>query len=77
MKLNEAIAIRVQMLLKARNFTQYYLYKNGGIPRSTISDVVNTKKKRVSTETIYQICSTLNMSLSEFYNHPIFDDLED
>ena len=77
MKLTEAIAKRVIKLLAERNLSQYYLFKNGGVPRSTISDVVNNKKKRVSTETIYQICSTLDLSLSEFFNDPLFDNLED
>ncbi len=77
MKLNEAIAYKVNKLLEDKKVNQYYLYKNGGIPRSTISDVVNCKKKRVSADTVYQICSTLNVSLSDFYNDPIFEDLED
>ena len=77
MKLTEAIAIRVSQLLADRNLSQYFLFKNGGVPRSTVCDVINNKKKRVSTETIYQICSTLDLSLSEFFNAPIFDNLED
>ncbi len=77
MKLNEAIAYKVNKLLEDKKVNQYYLYKNGGIPRSTISDVINAKKKRVSTDTVYQICSTLGVSLSDFYNDPIFEDLED
>ena len=37
MKLVEAIGKRVENLLKERNLTQYYLYKTGGIPRTTIN----------------------------------------
>lgn len=77
MKLNEAIAIRTTKLLADRNLSQYSLYKNGGVPRSTVCDVVNCKKKRVSTETIYQICSTLNLTLAEFFDDSIFNNLED
>ena len=77
MKLAEAIAIRVSELLNERDLSQYSLFKNGGVPRSTVSDVINNKKKRVSTDTVYQICSTLGLSLSDFFNDPIFNDLED
>lgn len=77
MKLVEAIGKRVENLLKERNLTQYYLYKTGGIPRTTINDVVNVRKKRVSTDTIYQICSTLNLSLKEFFDDHMFENLED
>lgn len=77
MKLSEAISIRVSGLLKERNLSQYFLYKTGGVPRSTVCDVVNNKKKRVSTETIYQICSTLDITLSEFFNDNIFNNIDD
>lgn len=77
MKLTEAISIRVSKLLNDRNLSQYSLFKNGGVPRSTICDVVNNKKKRVSTETVYQICSTLGLTLSEFFSDPIFDEIDD
>ncbi len=77
MKLTEAIAQRVINLLEEYRFKQYDLYKYGGIPRSTISDIVNHKKKRVSTDTIYQICSTLGISLEQFFADSLFDNLED
>lgn len=77
MKLTEAIAIRVNQLLTDRNLSQYSLFKNGGVPRSTVCDVVNNKKKRVSTETVYQICTTLGLTLAEFFDVPIFNELDD
>ncbi len=77
MKLSEAIAIRVKELLNERNLSNYYLFKEGGIPRSTISAVVNAKKNNVGTNTIYQIASTLGISLEEFFKAPIFDSVDD
>ena len=49
----------------------------GGIPRSTISAVINAKKKNVTTNTVYQISSTLEISLKEFFDSPIFDTIDD
>lgn len=77
MKLTEAIAERVKDLLEKKNWKQYDLFKNGGIPRSTISNVVNQNKKRVSVDTIYQICSTFGITLSEFFDDKFFSDIED
>ena len=68
MKLVEAISKRVGSLLSERSLTAYQLYKNGGVPRSTLSDVLLMKKKKVSTDTVYQICATLDISLTEFFN---------
>lgn len=77
MKLVEAISLRIKELLDERNFSQYELSKRGGVPRSTVNDIVNVKKKRVSTETIYQICSTLGITLVEFFNNRLFENLDD
>ncbi len=77
MKLSKAISIRITQLLNERNLSQYSLYKNGGVPRSTMCDVVNNKKKRVSTETVYQICSTLGLTLRDFFDDPIFNEVDD
>lgn len=77
MKLTEAIAQRVKDLLNAREFSQYQLFKRGGVPRSTVSDIINKKKKRVSTETIYQICATLEITLKDFFDDKVFDEIDD
>ena len=77
MTLTKAISERIKNLLTERNFSQYELYKRGGVPRSTVCDVINNNKKRVSTDTVYQICSTLEISLQEFFNDPLFDNLDD
>ena len=77
MKLVEAIGKRVQNLLSERNLTQYYLYKAGGVPRTTVNDVINVRKKRVSTDTIYQICSTLGLSLEDFFSDEMFKNIDD
>ncbi|MBR1748015.1 MAG: helix-turn-helix transcriptional regulator [Clostridia bacterium] len=69
--------MRVKTLLQERNYSQYELFKRGGVPRSTLCDVVNAKKKRVSTDTIYQICATLGISLKDFFDDALFSDLDD
>lgn len=77
MKLYEAIAERTKQLLNERGLSNYHLFKRGGIPRSTISAVINAKKQNVTTNTVYQICSTLEISLKEFFDNPIFDIVDD
>ncbi len=77
MNLTEATAKRINDLLEERNWKQYDLFKNGGIPRSTISNVINLKKKKVSSYTVYQICATLGITMKEFYDDPIFDEVND
>lgn len=81
MKLIEAIGIRVNNLIKSNgNITQYELAKQAGIPRSTIWKIINpdlNKVKTVKIDTIYQITDTLGLSLKEFFDDPIFDEVTD
>ena len=77
MKLHEAIAQRVKNLLEQKGLKQYALYKEGGIARSTISTLISSNIKNVSTDLIYQICSTLEISLKDFFDDPLFDNLND
>lgn len=77
MKLVEAIGIRVKNLLDDAGITQYELAKQGGIPRSTISVVVGVKRKSVNSDTLYQIVTSLGISLKDFFDDPIFDEVTD
>lgn len=77
MKLHEAISQRVKNLLKEKGMNQYALFKNGGISRSTISTLISANIKNVSSDLIYQICSTLEISLKDFFDNPLFNDLDD
>ena len=77
MKLSVAVGKRIENLLAERKMTQYQLYKNGGIPRSTISVTVDAKHKTVKLDTIYQIVATLGITLKEFFDDALFDDIED
>lgn len=77
MKLSKAVGKRIENLLIERKMTQYQLYKNGGIPRSTISVTIDGKHQTVKLDTIYQICATLEISLKEFFDDVLFNDIED
>lgn len=77
MKLNEAVAQRIQDLLEERNWSHYKLQKEGGIPRSTISVIINLQRNTIKLETLFQITQTLGISLQEFFNDNIFDEVTD
>lgn len=77
MRLVEAIGIRVKNLLEDAGMTQYELSKQGGIPRSTISVIISVKRNSVKSDTLFQIASSLGISLKEFFDDPIFDEVTD
>lgn len=80
MKLILAVSKRTENLLNEKNMTQYQLAKSGGFNRATLWHVINpdiTSVKTVKLDTVYQIADTLGVSLKEFFDDPLFDDITD
>ncbi len=79
MKLTDAIKIRLKNIITERKLTQYKLSSISGVPESTLSTILSGKVKTVKLSTIYDICSSLNMELGEFFEDKIFkiENLED
>ena len=77
MSLAEAVKIRIIDLMKEKQFSQYDFYTKGGIAKSTVSQVLNGTRERVAIKTIYEMVRTMKVSLKEFFDDPIFDDIND
>lgn len=77
MTLMDAVADRLKRLQVEKNFTNYRIQKEGGIPRSTVGKLVSKKFNTVQLDTIYQITSTMGITLKEFFDDPVFDDVTD
>ena len=76
MKLSDAIRKRIQKLLKEKNMKLWNLYKRTGIPMSTLSTFMNAKRELLTLKTLLHICEGFEISLSEFFNDSLFDDVE-
>lgn len=77
MTLMEAVSDRLKRLQAERSFTSYKIQKEGGVPRSTVGKLVSMKFKTVELDTLYQIVSTMGMTIREFFDDPIFDNVTD
>lgn len=73
MKLNEAVAIRIREILKERNMTQYRLEQNAGITHNTMLSLMNGRYKSCNLTTVVLIIRAFGMTVSEFFNHPVFE----
>lgn len=73
----EAVSDRLKRLQAEKGFTSYKIQKEGGVPRSTVGKLVSMKFKTVELDTIYQIVSTMGMTIREFFDDPIFDNVTD
>lgn len=74
MKLNQAVSRRITELLIQKNMTQYKLYLSSGVPKSTINAIVNCAYDSVKLRIIHELCQGMNISITEFFNSPLFDE---
>ena len=77
MKLAQAIKTRMLDLMEKKNFSQYDFYKKGGVPKATASQVLNETRERVAVKTVYEMIAAMGVSLKEFFDDPIFDEVTD
>lgn len=79
MKLNEAVRIRINYFLKQKNMSSLWeLYKSSGVPKSTINALLGSEKNSLPRlPTLLHICEGLGTNLKDFFDDPIFLDVED
>lgn len=74
MQLNEAVSQRLSQLVDEKNMTWYQLYLKSGVYKSTISNIIHCIYPSVKLRVIHELCQGLGISLSEFFNSPLFDE---
>ena len=74
MQLNKAVSLRLNELLEEKNMTQYQLYMKSGVPKSTIGNVINCTYDSVKLRIIHEVCQGLEISVSEFFQSPLFEE---
>ena len=73
MHLNQIISKRIKTLMKERGLTQYALSMKSGVPQSTISTILNCTFDSMKLRIIYELCEGLEISLSDFFDSPLFE----
>lgn len=61
------IQMRLQKLLKEQGWTRYRLAKESGVPESTLTNIFY-RGTTPTVATLEDICSTLNITLSQFFS---------
>ncbi len=77
MTLYDAVLQRLKQIMAEKNASLYTLNKEGGIPKSTLSQVLNKKQKKIKLDLLYDILSTMGVTLQEFFTDPIFEEVTD
>ena len=76
MTVNDAVAKRISKLLIERNISQYRLEQNSGIQHGSMQCIMNGRNKTVTLSTVILIAKGFNMTLIEFLDDEIFQNLE-
>ena len=76
MKIYEATNLRIHELRKEKRLTEYALIYQTGMPPSTVKSILHGKSKNPGIVNIKKIAEGLGISIREFYNSDIFDDLD-
>lgn len=75
MTLNEAFSVRVREILAEKKITQYKIEQDTGLYHSTMTYILNNngRTKSCNFKSMALIIRSLGMTMTEFFNHPIFN----
>ncbi len=76
MNAKEAVARRIQTLCLERDIAVNALANQCGVSPSTIYSMLNKKSQNPGVISIQKICDGLEITMREFFNDPIFENLD-
>ncbi|MBP3233424.1 MAG: helix-turn-helix transcriptional regulator [Eubacterium sp.] len=76
MNAKDAVVKRIISICKQRNIKLNELANISGITPSTIYSMTDESRRDISILTIKKICDGLDINLTEFFNDPVFESLE-
>lgn len=72
----DAVALRFREICEEKNIKTNELANRSGVTPSTVYSMLDPARRDVSIRTIKKLCDGLDISLREFFNCDLFDDLE-
>lgn len=76
MNTKEAVAKRILQLCEGKSISVNALANISGVSSSTIYSMLNSKSQNPGVVSIKKICDGLEITIREFFNCDIFDDIE-
>ncbi len=77
MTVAKALSKRIDQLLSEKKITQYRLSMESGVSQTSISEIRKCKNRAPNLYLITEIANGFGISLKEFFNSPLFDNVED
>ena len=76
MNTQQMIAARIRQLCKERGITPNGISNISGVPQATVKSILNGESQNPGIVTIKKLCDGFDISLSEFFTTPEFEELE-
>ena len=76
MTVKDAVVLRFKEICKERNIKYNELATRSGVTPSTVYSMMDEKRRDISITTIKKFCDGLDMTLPDFFNSDIFNNLE-
>ena len=76
MNICEATSFRIRELCKLNNLSGYAVSYRAGMPESTFKSILKGQSRNPGIVNINKIAEGLGVTIREFYNSDIFDNLE-
>ena len=76
MSVKDAVVARFRELMAQRNIRPNELANLSGVTPSTVYSMLDGRRRELSINVIKKLCDGLNITLGEFFNVSLFDDLE-
>ncbi len=76
MRIKNAIVRRFQQLCQDRHIKYNELATLSGVTPSTVYSMMDNSRKDVSVVTVKKLCDGLGMTITDFFNDPLFENLE-
>ena len=76
MRIGEAVRLRILELCEKRGITVNRLSTLCGVTQSTLANITGGRNQSSTVSTIKKICDGMEISIGEFFDSPLFQNLE-
>ncbi|MDE5670781.1 MAG: helix-turn-helix domain-containing protein [Eubacterium sp.] len=76
MDIHEAVKQRIAQLCEENNLSVSRLATISGVPHTTIKSIMYNQSKNTGVATIKKICDGINITIAEFFDTEVFNNLE-
>lgn len=77
MKIKKVIAKRLKQIFKDKKLSLIEISKRSKLPYGTINELLNNDNRDVNLSTVINVLSAIDISLKDFFDDKMFENLDD